>query len=46
MEEWPESVIEAGRDIASMRADHDRLGPIAVQAGRRMIMEWLTGLSL
>lgn len=46
MEEWPESVIEAGRDIAGMRADHDSLGPLAVQAGRRMIAEWLTTLSL
>lgn len=44
MEEWPESVIEAGRDIAGMRADHDRLGPGAVKVGRQMIGEWLAAI--
>lgn len=42
--QWPESVVEAGQDEASFRAQHDRLGPGAVQAGRRMIAEWLGGL--
>ncbi len=41
---WPESVVEAGRDIVSMRREHDELGPLAVAAGRRMIGEWLEGL--
>jgi GMP synthase (glutamine-hydrolysing) len=44
IDEWPESVMEAGRDIAGMRDDHDRLGPIAVKAGREMIGEWLAGV--
>jgi GMP synthase (glutamine-hydrolysing) len=41
---WPESVIEAGRDLDGMRADHDAHGPAAVAAGRRVIAEWLAGL--
>lgn len=44
IEQWPESVIEAGRDVAGMRADHDLHGPVAVAAGRRMITEWLAAL--
>lgn len=44
IEQWPESVIEAGHDEASMRAAHDRLGPAAVAAGQAMIAEWLKGL--
>lgn len=43
--QWPESVVEAGQDEASFRAIHDDLGPGAVAAGRRMIAEWLEGLS-
>lgn len=43
--QWPESVIEAGGDEASLRAAHDALGPAAVAAGRAMIAEWLTGLT-
>jgi len=39
--QWPESVVEAGQDEVSFRALHDALGPRAVQAGRRMIAEWL-----
>jgi GMP synthase (glutamine-hydrolysing) len=42
--EWPESVIEAGGDEASLRAAHDNLGPAAVGAGQAMIAEWLNGL--
>jgi len=44
IEQWPESVVEAGRDVPGMRADHDRHGPAAVAAGRAMIGEWLAGL--
>lgn len=44
IEEWPESVIEAGGDEAGLRAAHDRLGPAAVAAGQAMIAEWLDGL--
>lgn len=43
--QWPESVVEAGQDEASFSAIHDTLGPGAVQAGRRMIAEWLDGLT-
>jgi GMP synthase (glutamine-hydrolysing) len=42
--EWPESVVEAGGDEASLRAAHDRHGPAAVAAGQAMIAEWLAGL--
>jgi GMP synthase (glutamine-hydrolysing) len=46
--EW----IEEGRDYlagakvdpVALSADHDRLGPPAVRAGRAMIAEWLVGL--
>jgi GMP synthase (glutamine-hydrolysing) len=44
IEEWPESVIEAGGDEASLRAAHDAHGPGAVAAGQAMIAEWLGGL--
>ena len=44
IEEWPESVIEAGGDEAALRNDHARLGPCAVAAGQAMIAEWLAGL--
>jgi GMP synthase (glutamine-hydrolysing) len=44
IEQWPESVVEAGRDIDGMRADHDRHGPAAVAAGRAMIADWLKQL--
>jgi GMP synthase (glutamine-hydrolysing) len=47
-QEW----IEEGRsylagaevDPVTLAADHDRLGPMAVRAGRAMITEWLAGL--
>ena len=42
IEEWPESVIEAGGDEASLRAAHDLHGPTAVAAGRKMIAEWVS----
>jgi len=44
IEEWPESVIEAGGTEADLRDAHDRLGPHAVAAGRRMITQWLAEL--
>jgi GMP synthase (glutamine-hydrolysing) len=44
IEQWPESVREAGGNEESLRAAHDRLGPAAVAAGRAMIAEWLRGL--
>lgn len=44
IEQWPESVVEAGGDEASLRAAHDTLGPVAAAAGKAMIAEWLTGL--
>ncbi len=44
IEQWPESVIEAGGDEASLRAAHDALGPTAVAAGRAMITQWLAEL--
>jgi GMP synthase (glutamine-hydrolysing) len=43
--QWPESVLEAGGDEASLRAAHDALGPSAVHAGRKMIAEWLETLN-
>lgn len=44
IEQWPESVIEAGGDEASLRAAHDTLGPVAVAAGQAMIADWLSRL--
>jgi GMP synthase (glutamine-hydrolysing) len=44
IEQWPESVIEAGGDEASLRAAHDALGPRAAAAGQAMIAEWLQDL--
>ncbi|WP_116090231.1 glutamine amidotransferase [Sphingomonas crusticola] len=37
-------IAEAGTDPHSLRADHDRLGPAAVAAGRLMLAEWLAQL--
>ncbi len=34
----------AGTTVSAIRADHDRLGPAAVAAGRRMLADWLAGL--
>lgn len=44
IEEWPESVIEAGGCEASLRAAHDEHGPGAVAAGQSVITNWLGGL--
>ena len=35
------SISRAGTDAATLYADHDRLGPAAVVAGRAMLTEWL-----
>ena len=37
-------IAAAGTDPATLRADHDRLGPAAVRAGRMMLAEWLAQL--
>ncbi len=47
IEEWiatdGDYLAAAGTDAATMRADHARLGPAAVAAGRAMLAEWLAG---
>ncbi|MCB5426400.1 glutamine amidotransferase [Altererythrobacter sp. CC-YST694] len=43
IEEWPESVIEAGGCETSLRAAHDLHGPSAVAAGQAAITRWLEG---
>ncbi len=45
LEQWPESVVEAGGDVASLRATHDTHGPRAAAAGRAMIADWLAQLA-
>jgi GMP synthase (glutamine-hydrolysing) len=45
IEEWPESVIEAGGNEADLRAAHDKHGPPAVAAGQAMIAEWIDALN-
>ena len=45
--EWLENkdyIAEAGADPETLRADHDRLGPAAVAAGRALLAEWLSNL--
>jgi GMP synthase (glutamine-hydrolysing) len=44
VEQWPEAVVEAGGDEASLRAAHETHGPSAVAAGRAMIASWLSQL--
>jgi GMP synthase (glutamine-hydrolysing) len=47
IEAWLEDepyITSAGTDAATIRSDHDALGPAAAAAGRRSIEEWLTGL--
>jgi GMP synthase (glutamine-hydrolysing) len=46
-EEWLENeayLAAAGTDPETLRADHDRLGRAAVEAGRAMLAEWLSQL--
>jgi GMP synthase (glutamine-hydrolysing) len=38
-------IKSAGTDADTVRADHDRLGPGAVAAGRALLGEWLAGLN-
>ena len=45
LEQWPDSVAEAGSDVASLRAAHDALGSQAVSAGRAMSAQWLEQLA-
>lgn len=45
--EWLDDEVyirAAGNDPATLKADHDRLGPAAVAAGRTMLAEWLAQL--
>lgn len=44
IEEWPESVVEAGGTESDLRAAHEQFGPIAVAAGQSMIADWLEGI--
>jgi GMP synthase (glutamine-hydrolysing) len=46
IEQWPESVVEAGGTEADLRAAHARHGPGAVAAGQAVIREWLAGLAV
>jgi GMP synthase (glutamine-hydrolysing) len=45
LEKWPEAAEEAGTDTASLREQHDALGPGAVAAGQAMIADWLGQLA-
>jgi GMP synthase (glutamine-hydrolysing) len=45
VDQWPEALAEVGSSPDTMRADHARLGPGAVDAGRRMIAQWLEELA-
>lgn len=44
LEKWPDAVTAAGGTVEGLRADHVRLGPRLVSAGRAMIAEWLASL--
>ncbi len=45
VEQWPEAVVEAGGDEQALRRAHADFGPVAVDAGRAMIRDWLTGFT-
>jgi GMP synthase (glutamine-hydrolysing) len=45
VDQWPEALAEVGSTPDTMRTDHARLGPGAVDAGRRMIAQWLGELA-
>lgn len=45
LRQWPEALAETGGSVDEMREHHRRHGPAAVVAGRKMIAEWLSGLS-
>lgn len=44
MEQWPDDVLAAGNTVDRLRRDHARFGPAAVDAGRKMIAEWLDAI--
>lgn len=46
VDQWPEALEEAGYSADSIRRLHARHGPPAVAAGRKMVSEWLAGLSV
>ena len=45
VEQWPEALAEVGSSADAMRGDHARYGPGAVDAGRRMVEQWLEELA-
>lgn len=45
IEQWPEALAEVGSSAEAMRGRHAERGPAAVAAGRRMIADWLAGLT-
>ena len=45
VEQWPEAIAEVGSSPTAMRDAHAAHGPAAVDAGRRMVAEWLAGLT-
>ena len=45
VEQWPHDVDAAGTTAAQLRADHARLGPPGVAAGRAMLTQWLAALA-
>jgi len=45
LEEGREAVFAAGHTETTLREAHERHGPDAVAAGRRMIAEWIDGLA-
>lgn len=44
LRQWPEAPMEAGRTPDQMREDHQLFGRQAVDAGRRVVADWLSGL--
>lgn len=46
LRQWPEAPAEAGSSVEQMRDDHSTYGPNAVEAGRRMIADWISRVRL
>ena len=44
VEQWPETIVESGDSPEGLRRAHAVQGPIAVNAGRAMIADWLAQL--
>lgn len=44
LNQWPDTVTDAGTDAEALRAAHDAFGPGAVSAGQAMITDWLQQL--